>query len=66
MAPHYKKNMPKSYLFIYFLAMQCVGSWFLSRDQVHAPYFGNLESEPLAHQGSPLNRIFGLSFLEKG
>ena len=43
MAPHYKKNMPKSYLFIFFLAMQCVGSWFLSRDQAHAPYFGNSE-----------------------
>ena len=43
MAPHYRKNMPKSYWFFFFLAMQCVGSWFLTRDQAHAPYFGNSE-----------------------
>ena len=30
-------------LVFFFLAMQCVVSWFLTRDQAHAPYFGNSE-----------------------
>ena len=55
----FQRCLLKFILFIYFLAMLC-GTPDLSsptRDGTHASCSRNTDSEPLAHQGSPLENI---------